>query len=536
MKKPSFLPRALRITSPLTLLLSLNLYAQTPVALEAFNQFFKSGQYTKAIEALKDIPESESVAGQKNYLLALSYSKLQEYDKAITHFERALKENNASVDLQYEYGQALYAANELKAARRAFSESVKKKYNLPASLYYVAHISQILEEYTVAKDNYTELIKNKEVDAKTKQIARFQLGETLLMIMREKVKNPDDLEKGVAKYILPMMKQAYNSDKSSQVAFEINSRMLEIQKEFGLDPDLLANGKRISPKRFSAYFSQRVKFDENISQTNEENNVQQSKKESYIFESELYAKYDFVLKKRFIITPEARINFIQHSDQDSSEVYQNDAYSIYTNLKNKYEHTVNSQPASLLFDMEYSNTYKDWNQTHTREAYAQSFNFVLGESFSYFAFGDTSLRLKRKGYKGENEAISNTTYTITADQTIFLARQHMLIVLFEANMVDNFNNTTTSTNSYLSRFDYLIPEIMPRYTLGFALSTTITDTKEQKETRGMEMTINPSVDISKQINDKMKISMNYDYTKNKSKLIDYSYQKNVFSTEFRYSF
>jgi hypothetical protein len=77
---------------------------------------------------------------------------------------------------------------------------------------------------------------------------------------------------------------------------------------------------------------------------------------------------------------------------------------------------------------------------------------------------------------------------------------------------------------------------MPKYTLDLALATTITDTKTQMATRGTETTLNPSIDLSKEINERMKVSLNYDYTKNKSKQSDYSYQKSIFSTGFHFSF
>lgn len=530
MKKPCFLGYFL-----LALMISFNLHAESS-ALNEFNQLYKSGEYLKAISVLEKMDANENTLGKKAYLTGLSFSKLQEYDKAIQQFELAIKEKNENNDLQYEYGQALYAANELKAARKAFKESVKRKFNIPASLYYVAHISQILEEFTEAKDNYTDLIKNKEADTKIKQIARFQLTETLLMIMRERFSNKETLEKNVEKYIIPMMKQAFNTDKGSTVASEITQRLLEIEKEFNLDPNLLLNGRRISAKRFSGYFSQKIKLDDNISLTNEENNVQQSKKESFIFESEVYAKYDFILKKRFILSPEVRLNFIQNSDQDSAEVFQNDAFSINTNLKNKYEHKVNGAPASFLLDLEFTKNYKDWRQEHNRSPYATSTSIGTGESFNYFSFGDTSFKFKRKSYEGVNELISNKTISLSADQTVLLPIQHLFIFFFEADFINNFNNSSSNTNTYLTRIDYLMPEIMPKYTLGIALSTTITDTKEQKDTRGTEVTLNPSIDLSKEINEKMKISVNYDFTRSNSKQSSYDYKKSVFSTEFHYIF
>ncbi len=88
----------------------------------------------------------------------------------------------------------------------------------------------------------------------------------------------------------------------------------------------------------------------------------------------------------------------------------------------------------------------------------------------------------------------------------------------------------------MTRCDYLIPEIMPKYTLGLGLSTVITDTLLQKSTRGSEVMINPSIDLSRTINEKLKISLNFDYSKNRSKQTEYAYQKSIFSTELRYSF
>ncbi len=530
MKKQRFLAGL-----PLAALVSFNLYAQSP-AMGEFNQFYKSGQYAKAILALEKIDLDEKSKGEKFYLLGQCFSRLQEFDKAITNYERALKEGNSHEDLYYQYGQALYASNELQKARSAFTESANRKFNTPASTYYVAHISQILEEYSQAKESYTTLLKNKDADNKIKQISKFQLGETLLALMREKNTKQDALEKHVEKYVLPLMKQALSADKTAAIAADIRQRIAELEKEFNLDPNLLLNGRKISPKRYSAYLFQKIKYDDNITLTNEENNVTQSKKESFIFESEAYGKYDFVFKKRFIISPEIRINFVQNSDQDSPEVFQNDTSSLNFNLKNKYEHTMFMAPASMLFDIEYGRNDKAWQQKHKREHYADAFTFSIGELFSYFSFGDSSIKLRFKDYKGENTTISNRTKSLSADQTFVLPTQHLFIAFFEADFIDNYNNSATNTNSYLGRFDYIIPEILPTYTLDFALAMTVTDTKEQKASRGTEFTLNPSLDLSKQISERFKIAVNYDFTKSNSKQPDYKYTKSIFSTEFRYSF
>lgn len=515
------------------ILSSLSLKAST---LEEFYTHFKNGQYPKAIETLDKIELKDNSLSSKAYLKGLCFSKLQEFDQAIKQFEIAIGEKNNNNDLYYEYGQALYAANELKKARTAFITSADNGFNTPAALYYVAHISQILEEYEVSRETYTKLIKLKEADAKMKQISHFQLAETLLSIARLEPTSPDDLTRRVDKFILPMMQKAFNIDKSSAVAADVNQRIAELMKEFNLDPNMLINGRRISPKRYALSFSQKMKYDDNISLTNEENNVQQSKKESYIFDTEVFGKYDFVVKKRFVISPEARISFTEHTDQSSPEVYQNDSLVINTNLKNKFEHKFKERPASFIFDIDYSRTSRDWKQTKNRDFYASAITYIFGESVSYFDFGDTAFKIKRKNYNGENTAISNHTTSLSLDQTVFLPTQHLLIGLMDMSFIDNYNNATTSTNTYLLRFDYIIPEVFPQYTLGVALATTLTDTKEQKASRGIEISYNPSLDLSKEISQKAKIGINYDFTKTKSKNTSFSYSKNVLTTEFRFSF
>jgi tetratricopeptide (TPR) repeat protein len=502
-----------------------------------FNSYYKMGQYNKALIALEQLDSKNFTNGQLAYLQGLCFSKLQEFDLAIKSFEKAVSLKNENEDLQYEYGQALYAANELKAARKAFKISALKKFNISASIYYIAHISQMLEEYPEAKINYIEVISNSNTDQKLKQIARFQLGETILLGSKARTIGMNETDvNNVTKFVLPLMNEAIATDKSGLVVPEIEQRIQEILKEFDLDPNLLRNGKKISPKRYNGYFSQKIKFDDNISLTNEENNVSQSKKGSLVSESEIQGKYDLVLKKRVILTPEFRFNFVQHSDQTHSEVYQNDSLSLNANLKNKVEHLINANPASFLIDLEFSKIMKDWNSKHSREAYSDALTLGIGESFNYFHFGDSTFKIKRKNYIGKTTSNSNHTVSISADQIVSLPSKQLIIALFETDFINNYNNSSSNTDTYLFRLDYLIPEIFPKYTLGFGMATTLTNTLLQKSSRGTELMLNPSIDISKNISEKVKISINYDFTKNNSKNSEYDYKKHVIYTEFRFSF
>ncbi len=506
-----------------------NITAET---LEDFYRAFKGSKYSEAQKIIEKINFDESKKSSKNYLLALTYARLQEFDKAINEFENAKKMGNDANDIDYELGQAYYAANELKKSRESFENSVKVKFNTANSLYYIGHISQSLEEYEKSKNAFTQIIKNKSNDDKIVQIARFQLAETLLSMARNK-KNTEAIAE---RYVIPLLRQAYETETTTMVAPDIQNRIQEVLNEFKLDPNTMVNGRKISAKRHSLTIGQKLKFDNNVTLANDQTSVLQSKKESYIFETEAYARKDFVLKKRFILSPDIRFTFNQYTDSKNATVYQNNSYLINYAFKTKTEHVFLNKPASFIFEFENTYTARDKLQEKKRTKYATSQTFIFGEKFRYFGVGDTTFKIKFKDYKAYLDTLNSKTFNLSIDQTWFTANKHLIIFLFSYDAVDNFNSTSNSTDSYLYRFDYLIPEIMPQYTLGLALSSTFLDTKEQKASRGIEKTYSPSIDISRDLNDNLKVGFNYEYTKNSSKSDTYNYTKSVFTTEVKYSF
>lgn len=504
--------------------------------LKVYFQLFDQGKYTALIEQLDKVEVAPALLGKKYYLLAKAHSRLQEYDVANKLFKSSIDQKFEEDDFYYEYGQSLFAANELKSAQIAFIRSYRKNFKQASSLYYVGHIYQILEEYKDALEFYLTVSVNDRADDKILQIAHFQVAEIEYQEALKSQMAKAELTKLVDKSIVPRLQKAYRLDRSGQLGLEIKTKISTLMSDYKLDPDLLVSGRRISLKRYNAYVAQRFKYDDNVSLVSEENNVSQSLKPSFIYESEAFAKYDFIVNKKYIISPEARFNFIQYSDQQNADVYQNNSYGFYYNLRTKTEHQVKEKPASFLADLEYSKTNRDWKKTHTREPYASSFNVVLGEQLSYFSRGDSSFKFKYKNFSGINQLINNHTLTFSGDQTLFLPYQQLVVFLIEYNRVDNYNNVTSNTNTLTGRVDYLALEIFPKYNLGLAMTVVMTDTLEQKDLRGTEITLNPSFDISKEINENLQASFNFDYSKNSSKLPEYSYKKKVFSTELRYSF
>lgn len=515
---------------------SFKVFAQVP---SEFTNFFQTEQYQEAIDSLSLVNESTLTQSKKNYLIGISYSRLRKYDLAIEYFKKAIKQDDSSVDIFYEYGQALYANNNLKQARYEFSKSAGKKNNYSASVYYVAYISELLEDVVTAKASYRKLIKDGKTEKKFLQISLFQYTKILLKMMRREEESFKTVERNlgrldinlinyVPRYILPLLKKALDADPSSQLVGEIDQFINNIQQEFKLDPNVLSNGRRINAKRLYANIAQRIKYDDSVALT---------KKPSTVHETEAFIKYDFIVKKKVIITPELRLTYTKHKDQETPEVYKNDSISSGPAIRAKFEHTYNERPASFLLDLEYVSVYKDWQMAHQQKKFSDSYSFGIGEQLSLTNSGETYFRLRHSNYSDETITANYRTSSISAAQYLFFKEgQHLLIASFDINKLKYYENESLSSDSYIGRIIYLVFEVFPTYTLQMIFSASLTDTKEQRLLRGYEFNLNPAIDISKALSDKIRLSVNYNFTQNSSKESEYRYQRQIIGAELSYTF
>ena len=509
-----------------------NSKTKTTTPLEQYKQYIKNDQYNEAIEFLKTVDEKAISHSQKTFYTGICYARTQKFDEAIKYFQQAIKEDNQSPELYYEYGQALYAANNLKEARNAFLKSATRQYNYTASIYYVAYSSELLNDFTAAKYNYVKLIKDSRTDKKILQVSLYQYTRILLLKMRQTEKTLIKLEKNlfdyIGRYVLPLLHKAYEVDKESQLAAEIKARIKVLEDEVNFDPNVMVNGRRISPNHLFGYVTQRLKYDTNVSLT---------KNASASYETEAYIKYDFVQKKKWIMTPDLRVNYTKYKDHNNSDVFQNDSVTASADVRNKVEHTLNGHPASLLLDLEYSTLYKDWNRSHQKLYYSRNYAAAIGELFSIFNSGETSIKFKQTHYTDISLINNSNTRSLTIEQYTFLREgQHLLITDLDVSTVDYYQGEIYNNDTYSLRFYYLMFEFIPTCTLQLGLSTVVTAPKNQYKERGLEITFNPSIDLSKTISDKWRISVNYNYTNNSSKLSSYTYHKQVVGSELSYNF
>lgn len=499
---------------------------------EAF-KLYKTSSYSKALEALKGARGSKKVLGTRFYLEGIILNRLQRYDEAAESLKKAIRYGNASEDLYYELGQALYANSALIDSRKAFTESAKKKFKENSSLYYIAHISQLLEEHKTAKTAYAALIKNAKDDKKLMQIARFQLSESFLAL----AENRDDSARLVEKYVIPALQEAFDTLPKAPLADDIKKRRKEIEKQYGLDPNLMKNGRILSQQRFNASIRHQFSWDSNITLATDVPTAASLQKDTFLHDTNANFQRLWQVAGKYTMTPFLRLGNTYHTDRENATVHQNDTHTFSIGVRNTHEHTAFGRQANSIFDFDYTYTGRDTNQKRDNVFFARALNFTLGERLRFFTFGPTTFKYSFKYYNAYLATIHNRTHSISVDQIRGLASGNLLIVMFNASFIEQYNNPNSSTNNYLTRVDYIIPEIMPTYTLSSALSVSFLDTKAQKATRGLEKNITPSIDLKKSINSHLSASLGYDFTRNISKnKTSFDYKKHVVRFELSASY
>jgi tetratricopeptide (TPR) repeat protein len=494
---------------------------------KAFSEY-KMGNYIATLNTLSTVTGNNKIQGVKSYLKAVTLNKLHRYDEAIKNFQTSLSIGYSAIDIFYEYGQALYATNDLEKARNIFNRSAKNNYKANTSFYYIAHISQILEDWKLAKQYYLKITKSKKAEISILQVAHFQLGEVLLASSEFKKKSRNL----VNKYVLPQFDKAIQTDKFSLLSKEISTRKLEVQKKYDLDPSLYKNGEQISNKHFLFSYTQGFSYDNNVTYSTDAPSSSATQKDSNIFNSNVFSSYKFILARRWTFTPSIGLNFLYHQDRDAFEVYQNDQLSYSPALETTLKHKMFGDPASLLLDWNYNYINQDKDAIKSLDFYSKSYTVSFGEKLRLFGQGDTSLKFKYKDLTSYDDSLSSSTKTFSISQVIVLPSYKMFYLLFSYDIYDSVTDSSDQT-TILSRIDYIIPGIAEQYLLDLALTVTF-GSKDISQTNST--LISPSATLTKAISEKSSLNLSYTYTNNLSDTESEKYTKHVTAIDYKFNF
>lgn len=494
---------------------------------------FKLGTYQKSIDLLQDLDGDSKILSTKFYMMGLAYNRLQEYEQSLIMFSKAKKFGSEAEDLYYEYGQALYANSDLEKARKSFQLSYNNNYKKSSSLYYMAHISQLLDQHKKAKALYLKVIKEERKDQRLVQVARFQLSESLLAMAEKR----PDAESIVKKYIIPQLNKALKYLPKSPLSNEIRERKAEIERRFFLDPNLMRNGKVLPKKKWNVLVNQDIAYDNNVTFDTQAPTAGSTESESYILNTYFSTSYLFSHKGLYTFSPRLDVTRAKHTDETNSTIFTNDSYSITASLNNTFEHRLFGKQATFHLDFGHTYYALDKNQEHKNTFFSRTNRISLAESFNYFRIGQTKVNVDFQELTGYTEGISYKNLIVGIEQTGVTKRGHLWIFSSSASFFDNFNEKERSTNQFSFNLNYYIPNFFYKTTLSMGMNTSFLDTKRQQSTRGTEKMYSPSLSLIRELNKNVTVTFSNTYTRNKSDdLNNFDYKKNVTSLAFTLSY
>jgi tetratricopeptide (TPR) repeat protein len=499
---------------------------------------FAGGKYQSTITELNAIEQkfkesqkpNRSLLGLTIYWKGVCYNRLQEFPEAIASFDEALGLDFTAQDIHYEYGQALFAAEKLSDARIQFRESLKKKFKRAVSLYYIAFISKELGEKKKAVTFYKAIQKLDAAEAmEVRQAAEMQIGDIYL----EQVEKHPDAFRAVESYVIPQYQLAYDLDKSSGLAPEIQGKIVSLQRKYDLVLFKLRNGRPTLTPPYFARIALEYGQDSNVVFSPTEQSVSESKKRSGFAKTDLMGRYTFYHRDFFSVSPELRFNYTRYLNR-VPEIYRNDNFLIAPAIRTAYEHHLWDKPASVLFDYDYGDGKRDVNAEEKLEFSFRSHTLMLGERFNFFTWGESIVRLRRRIFDSYvDTSDSNTTSFVYEQVRNFTTHTVLVYASYDMSRVES---DVFDTNSFTLRGDLIMGRYKEWFSPSFGLGITRTKPLNDDD-RGVEYLFNPSARLAKNFKKNWRGSLKFDYQDYKSDDEEnFAYKKYVYSFELEYVF
>jgi tetratricopeptide (TPR) repeat protein len=502
------------------------------------SKLFFQGKYESAISELDSVEKSiiesdkpdQKMLSLIAYLRGLSNNRIQDYPEAIKAFSKALELTYSPKDINYEYGQALYASEKLKEARIQFRESLRKKFKSAVSLYYIAFTTKEIGEKEKALTFFKSMDKldKAEVDP-LRQAVEFQIGDIYL----EQVEKHKDAFRAVEKFVIPQYEKALKVDDTSALAGQIKEKIVALQRKYELVLFALRNGR---PTAIPAYFiraSQELGIDTNVTFSPNETTVSKSKQSSTYSKTDFIGKYTFYHRDYISVAPEFRFNNVYYFNR-VKEIYRNDNQLYAPAVRSSYEYSLLGKPAATLLDYDYNQALRDVNAREKLDFSSRSHTFMLGERFNLFQSGETILRVRHRTFNSYLGSQNSQTWSFVAEQFKSLGSSTLLFYLSidRARVADE----TFDTNAATFRTDLIMGQFRNWFSPSMGLSMTRTDPMNNRAARGQETQYNPNLRLYKTFG-RIRGAFKYDYMRNFSRdESSFAYKKQTYGIELEYIF
>lgn len=512
-------------------LFSVPLFAQDNLFKNVLKNY-SQGKYRATVEELNKIEKAVTDSKAKGlvaYWKGMAYNRLQDYPASVDEFRKAMAQKYEPQDLHYELGQALFASEKLEEAKIHFSESFKRSFKRGTSLYYMAFISKELGQKENAETLYTNVVRLPDEDAlEPRQAAQFQLGDLTL----EAVESEKDAIRKVEDEVIPTYEKAIDINPESGLSGKVKEKIREIQKKYNLVLFQLRNGR---PTLIPPYFlrvAQEFGLDTNVTFAPQETRIEKARQSSTFSKTEFFGRYTYYYKDYFSYSPEFRFNNTYYFNR-VPEIYRNDNLLMAPALRLAHEHTFRGSPASFHLDYEFNEARRDVNSKKRLEFSSRAHTFTMGEKFKFFSFGETALRLRERIFESFVNISDSKATGFVLEQVVGLPNSTLLIYSsldFTRVRAKNFD-----TNALLIRADWLLPKFKDFFTPSLGMGLTVTDPINDRENRGLETLLNPSIRLSRNVGKNWKLNARLEHQTNNSKdKTNFAFKKNLVGLELEY--
>ena len=515
----------------------INAAASDSVFKEA-SRLFSEGKYNSTITELESVEQklnqtnslTKTQKGLLAYWKGIAYNRNQDFPKAIASFDQALNQDYSPIDLNYEYGQALFAADKLQEARLQFRESLKKKFKRGVSLYYIAYISKEVGDKKKAVTFYKAIDKLEDSESQeVKQASEMQIGDIYL----EQVEKQTDTFKAIETYVIPQYKKALEVDRKSPLAPEIENKIQSLERKYDLVLFKLRNGR---PTLIPPYFLRAALeygVDSNVTFAPTEQQIAESKKSSAFTRGDVMGRYTFYHRNFLSIAPEFRATYTRYMNR-VPEIYRNDNYVLAPAIRLAYEHEFKKKPAATLFDYDYNDARRDVNAKKELDFAFRAHTLMLGERFHFFDFGESIVRVRRRQFDSYLKSADSFTTSLVYEQVVNLKENTLYV--FSSYDVTRVKDNVFDTDAMTVRGDLLMAPVKNWFSPTVGLGITRTNPLNDSG-RGIEYLINPSARLSRLFAKNLRGNLKFDYQNNKSDdKENFAYKKYIYSFELEYVF
>jgi hypothetical protein len=515
--------------------LSLNQAEQNKIFKTAYD-YYQQGKYQTTVDELKQIENlqgqnlTKAQQGFMSYWKGLCYNRIKDFENATIEFGKALGLEYSTIDINYEYGQALYASEKLADARLQFRESLRKKFKRAVSLYYIAFLSNELGEKKKAISFYKAVDKLDDAEAKEiKQAAEMQIADIYL----EQVEKHPDAFRAVESTIIPQYREALEVDPNSTLAQQIERKINELQLKYDLILLKLRNGRPTLQPPYFMRLAVDGGVDSNVTFSPKEQEVSASKKSSPFLKTDAMGRYTFYQGDYLSISPEVRFNYTKYVSQES-EIYRNDNYLLAPAIRASYEHELWKKPASTLFDYDFNQVQRDVDAEKKLVFASRSHTFMIGERFNYFSWGESILRFRRRQFDSYEDTGDSVTTSLVFEQIKNFSLNTLL--LYASIDMLRVRDDYYDTNSQTLRADLIFSRFQDYFTPSIGLGLTMINPYNNSD-RGFEYLLNPNIRLSKTFGKSWRGNLKADYQDYSSKDTEnYAFQKYTYSFELEYLF